>query len=133
MALTLGVSLSYDQAYETRVSGNVKYRFGGNGYRSPSKKSSQGMPVIQALTATPGNRDVRVHDARLDQLLMKHDLAFASSAPKAISEKDAVAITDFLKYREKSVCQPSCTDSDFSRLLIWDIIVSRLLHKIIQN
>jgi len=82
--LTLGVSLSYDQAYETRVSGNVKYRFGGNGYRSPSKKHAQSMPVIQALTATPGNRDVRVHDAELADLLIANGLAFTSSTPKEI-------------------------------------------------
>ncbi len=85
--LTLGVSLSYDQAYETRVSGNVKYRFGGNGYRSPSKKSSQSMPVIQALTATPGNRDVRVHDATLADLLRMYGVAFAADASKVVSEK----------------------------------------------
>ena len=90
--LTLGVSLSYDQAYETRVSGNVKYRFGGNGYRSPSKKSSQGMSVIQALTATPGNRDVRVHDATLASLLMANDLAFAPATSKVVSDKDVKAI-----------------------------------------
>ncbi len=94
--LTLGVSLSYDQAYETRVSGNVKYRFGGNGYRSPSKKYAQGMPVIQALTATPGNRDVRVHDATLAELFMMRGLAFASDTSKVISEKEVTAIKEFL-------------------------------------
>lgn len=55
------------------------------------------MPVIQALTATPGNRDVRVHDARLDSLLMANGLAFASDTPKVISEKDVVAIANFLQ------------------------------------
>ena len=90
--LTLGVSLSYDQAYETRVSGNVKYRFGGNGYRSPSKKSSQEMPVIQALTATPGNRDVRVHDSTLAELFMAKGLAFAPATSKVVSDNDIKAI-----------------------------------------
>ena len=94
--LTLGVSLSYDQAYETRVSGNVKYRFGGNGYRSPSKKYAQSMPVIQALTSTPGNRDVRVHDATLAELLMENKLAFASNTSQVISVKDVNAIKNFL-------------------------------------
>lgn len=78
------MSLSYDQAYETRVSGNVKYRFGGNGYRSPSKKHAQSMPVIQALTATSGNRDVRVHDAELADLLIANGLAYTSNTPKEI-------------------------------------------------
>ncbi len=102
--LTLGVSLSYDQAYETRVSGNVKYRFGSNGYRSQSKKHAQSMPVIQALTATPGNRDVRVHDAELADLLMANGLAFASDSPKVISEKDVVAIKKFLQKQPNTSC-----------------------------
>ena len=109
--LTLGVSLSYDQAYETRVSGNVKYRFGGNGYRSPSKKYTQSMPVIQALTATPGNRDVRVHDDTLADLLMANGLAFASDSPKAINDKDVVAIKKFLQSNWSNVSQDKTGDS----------------------
>ena len=62
--LTLGVSYSYDQALDSRVSGDNKYRFGPNCYGAPSIRASQPvvMPAIQALSATPGNRDVRVHD-----------------------------------------------------------------------
>jgi hypothetical protein len=62
--LTVGANLSYDQAFETRVSGDIKYRFGANGYGAPSiRKQAVVMPVIQALATTPANRDVRVHDA----------------------------------------------------------------------
>ncbi len=63
--LTLGVNYTYDQAFESRVSGDIKYRFGTNGYGAPSKRSNVPpvMPVIQALSTTPANRDVRVHDA----------------------------------------------------------------------
>jgi hypothetical protein len=62
--LTVGANLSYDQAFDTRVSADIKYRFGTNGYGAPSIRKQQlvAMPVIQALSATPGNRDVRVHD-----------------------------------------------------------------------
>jgi len=62
--LTVGANLSYDQAFDTRVSGDIKYRFGANGYGAPSIRKQQQvvMPVIQALSATPANRDVRVHD-----------------------------------------------------------------------
>ena len=62
--LTLGVNYSYDQAFQSRVSGDIKYRFGGNGYTSPSKKKAWQTPVIQALTETVKHRDVRVHDSR---------------------------------------------------------------------
>ena len=62
--LTVGANLSYDQAFDTRVSADIKYRFGSNGYHSPQKKNPSVTPVIQALTATPSNRDVRVHDLR---------------------------------------------------------------------
>ena len=62
--LTVGANLSYDQAFETRVSADIKYRFGANGYGAPSIRKQQPVviPVIQALSTTPANRDVRVHD-----------------------------------------------------------------------
>jgi hypothetical protein len=61
--LTVGGNLSYDQAFETRVSADIKYRFSNNGYGAPSTKKAWQTPVIQALTETVKNRDVRVHDA----------------------------------------------------------------------
>jgi len=63
--LTVGANLSYDQAFETRVSADIKYRFGANGYGAPSTKKAWQTPTIQALTETVNvkNRDVRVHDA----------------------------------------------------------------------
>ena len=62
--LTVGGNLSYDQAFEARVSADLKYRFGANGYGAPSIRKQQPvvMPVIQALSTTPANRDVLVHD-----------------------------------------------------------------------
>jgi len=60
--LTAGVNLSYDQAFDTRVSADIKYRFGANGYGAPSAKKEWKTPVIQALTETVRHRDVRVHD-----------------------------------------------------------------------
>ena len=60
--LTAGVNLSYDQAFETRFSADLKYRFGSNGYGAPSKKKAWQTPVIQALTESVRHRDVRVHD-----------------------------------------------------------------------
>ncbi len=60
--LALGATVSYDEAFATRFSANVKYRFGSNGYGSPKKQTPHVKPVIQALSSTPGNRDVRVHD-----------------------------------------------------------------------
>jgi len=68
--LTVGANLSYDQAFETRVSADLKYRFGANGYAAPSIRKQQPvvMPVIQGLSTTPANRDVRVHDANCARL-----------------------------------------------------------------
>ena len=59
--LTAGVNLSYDQAFETRFSADLKYRFGSNGYGAPSKKKAWQTPLI-ALTENVKHRDVRVHD-----------------------------------------------------------------------
>ena len=59
--LTAGVNLSYDQAFETRFSADLKYRFGSNNKNQSEKKAWQ-TPVIQALTDSVKHRDVRVHD-----------------------------------------------------------------------
>ena len=59
--LTAGVNISYDEAFETRVSADLKVRFGGAA-TTAQRKEVQQLPVINALTSTPSNRDVRVHD-----------------------------------------------------------------------
>ncbi len=59
--LTAGVNISYDEAFETRVSADLKVRFGGASTTAQRKEVKQ-QPVINALTSTPSNRDIRVHD-----------------------------------------------------------------------
>ena len=62
--LTAGVNHSYDQAYETRFSADLKYRFGDNGNKTASEKKALQTPVVVSLTESVKNRDVRVHDGR---------------------------------------------------------------------
>ena len=62
--VTAGVNISYDEAFETRVSADIKVRFGGAS-TTAQRKEVQQLPVINALTSTPAKRDVRVHDFRL--------------------------------------------------------------------
>jgi hypothetical protein len=59
--LTAGVNVSYDEAFDTRVSADLKIRFGGAS-TTAQRKEVQQLPVINAFTSTPSNRDVRVHD-----------------------------------------------------------------------
>ena len=59
--LTAGVNVSYDEAFDTRVSADIIVRFGGAS-TTAKRKAVQQQPVINALTSTPSNRDVRVHD-----------------------------------------------------------------------
>ena len=63
--LTAGLNVSHDSQesdhFETRVSADLKVRFGGARTTAMRKKVQQ-LPVINALTLTPSNRDVRVHD-----------------------------------------------------------------------
>ncbi|KZR69417.1 hypothetical protein PMIT1313_01103 [Prochlorococcus marinus str. MIT 1313] len=61
--LTLGVKVSYDEAFDTRVSGNIEYRFGSNTSSTTTEKKAWKTPVIQSLTESIKHRDVRVHDA----------------------------------------------------------------------
>ena len=59
--VTAGVNISYNEAFETRVSADLKVRFGGAS-TTAQRKEVQQLPVINALTSTPSNRNVRVHD-----------------------------------------------------------------------
>ena len=60
--LSAGVNISYDEAFETRVSADIKVRFGGVSTTAQGKELRQ-QTVINALTSSPSNRDVRVHDS----------------------------------------------------------------------
>ena len=59
--LTAGINASYDEAFDTRVSADLQVRFGGPSTTAAQKKKWE-TPTINALTASPKNRDVRVHD-----------------------------------------------------------------------
>ena len=59
--LMAGINVFYDEAFDTRVSADLKVRFGGAA-TTAQRKAVQQQPVISALTSTPSNRDVRVHD-----------------------------------------------------------------------
>ena len=60
--LTLGVNLSHDETFETRVSGNISCRFGSNSSASISEKKAWEKPTIQSLSESVENRNIRVHD-----------------------------------------------------------------------
>ena len=60
--VTAGLNISYDEAFDTRVSADIKVRFCGAS-TTAQRKEVQQLPVINALTSTPSNRDVKVHDA----------------------------------------------------------------------
>ena len=58
-----GINLSYDDAFDTRASIDLKYRFDfNNKTATKEQKKNWSTPVIQALTDRVKNRDVRVHD-----------------------------------------------------------------------
>jgi hypothetical protein len=59
--ITAGVNISYDEAFDTRFSADLKVRFGGAS-TTTQRKEVQQLPVINALTSTPRERNVRVHD-----------------------------------------------------------------------
>ena len=57
--LQAGVGYSYDENFESRVTADLKLRFGGPKTTAMRNEVEQ-QPVIKALNATPSNRDVRV-------------------------------------------------------------------------
>ncbi|WP_255439523.1 inverse autotransporter beta domain-containing protein [Synechococcus sp. LTW-R] len=59
--LTVGTNLSYDSTFKSRFSADIKWRFNTNG--GPGKETRKTNTAVTALTSTPSNRDVRVHDS----------------------------------------------------------------------
>jgi hypothetical protein len=58
--LQAGVVYPYDYNFQSRVTGNLKWRFGGSSQTKKVESVLAVNPIIQALSATPENRDVRV-------------------------------------------------------------------------
>ena len=58
--LTAGINVTYDEALDTRVSADLKVRFGA--ITTAQSKEVHQLPVINSLVSTPSNRDVRIHD-----------------------------------------------------------------------
>lgn len=59
---TAGINVSYDEAFETRVSANIEYRFGSNIAAAETKKKAWQKPTIQALSEAVKHRNIRVND-----------------------------------------------------------------------
>lgn len=60
--LTLGANITYDNAFWSRFSADLKYRFGSDAYGAPKKGQARKPSILNMLSASPTNRDVRVHD-----------------------------------------------------------------------
>ena len=58
--VSIGANLSYDASFDTRFSADIKWRFNTN--RGPGKEAPKTNAAVAALTTTPSDRDVRVHD-----------------------------------------------------------------------
>ena len=86
--LTAGVNISYDEAFETRVSADLKVRFGG-APTTALRKDVQKLPVINALTTSPSNRDIRVHDC-IAFLCTQDDIDAAVYQQKIKDEKEKI-------------------------------------------
>ena len=73
--LTLGANLSYDEAFDTRFSADITWRFNTNG--GPGKETPKTNAAVNALSSTPSYRDVRVHDFVMASLVALNVLGFA--------------------------------------------------------
>jgi hypothetical protein len=87
--LTAGLNVSHDfqesDHFETRVSADLKVRFGGAS-TTAQRKEVQQLPVINALSSTPSNRDVRVHDwVDPDSVMcLRTDISFYEPCPDGV-------------------------------------------------
>ena len=89
--VTAGLNISYDEAYETRVSADLKVRFGGAD-TTALRREVQQLPVIDALASTPSNRDVRVHDRVSVEYGLLVSLTFAGLIAAGLLECEELRI-----------------------------------------
>ncbi len=61
--LTADVKVTYDDAFETRVMATLKYTFSNLIKGDEAEKEATTNAVMKALSASPEQRDIRVHDA----------------------------------------------------------------------
>ena len=59
--LNTGINISYDEAFDTRISADLKIRFRVAGTTTQDKQVEQ-FPTIKHLNSKPGDRSIRVHD-----------------------------------------------------------------------
>ena len=59
--ITIGGNYSYDDAFDSRVSADLSIRFSVSSTTAAKKKKWE-TPAINALTESPKNRNVRIHD-----------------------------------------------------------------------
>jgi hypothetical protein len=62
---SVGTNLSYDDAFDGRVSADILYRFASPKATTAPIKKGLNAPTIKGLTDGVKERDVRVHDAGL--------------------------------------------------------------------
>ena len=104
--LTAEVNISYDEAFETRVSASLKVRLGGTS-TTAQRKDVKENSAIKALSSTPENRDVRVHDGFSDFIRFIDDNTFdfasdIATATEVISgERELISKEDLVKATSK--------------------------------
>ena len=89
--LVAGINASYDDSYDWRASVDIKYRFGGS--NSTAANPNPNPTIINALTSSPKNRDVRVHDAYANTGDVAPDLGALTIGSEVEAQIDALLPT----------------------------------------
>ena len=100
--LIAGVNISHDAAFETRVSADLKVRFGG-ARTTDQRKEVQQQPVLYALTLTPRNRTINVHDKKRIDLDKIVDLDALYDIKQGLTYGEVDVLKDCL---EDAQCKP---------------------------
>ncbi|KZR75231.1 hypothetical protein PMIT1318_00317 [Prochlorococcus marinus str. MIT 1318] len=122
--LTTGINVSYDEAFETRVSGNIEYRFGSNSSASIREKKAWEAPTIKALSEAVKHRNIRVHDAedtKKCKLFDPHNGHQLTSAPHSshiefIAAPEIRGIPRFVEFHCTDPAAPNATPGGWERV-----------------
>ena len=83
--LTAGIKVSYDDTFETRVMATINYTFSNLFKSDEEEKEATPNVVINALSTSPEQRDIRVNDALTR---CARSMALVRDTPEEVPDRD---------------------------------------------
>ena len=105
--VTAGVSYSYDDGYESRVSGDIRIALGPKGHNK--RNNTDDSFIFNSLSKSPEHRDVRVHDGWeycMDQTVTASTWEECEAKVQEFCDENNAGRADYIDFLQHSPPQP---------------------------